>query len=192
MIAIQQHLIHGVADLALGSLHQSHAQIFGRKINTVKITRDAALRGEHHDRGGVRELLDLRIVLMIGVNHDHDLAGHLVDRCPIAGLLIAAVAAVLRMHHNPHGELSGQFDGSVGRGVVNQQDLVDPSAGDVVICRAQRLFRVVSGKNGHDFLLVKRHGTLAARVTQRLPRPIPPLPVPSDGKLDDMERLRTR
>src|SRR5216683_4294678 len=44
VIAVEQNSIDSVADFALRSFHQSHAQIFGWKIHTVKVARDAALR----------------------------------------------------------------------------------------------------------------------------------------------------
>src|SRR5580692_5952583 len=41
VIAVQQHLIDGVSDLALRSFDEAHAQIFGREIDAVEIARDA-------------------------------------------------------------------------------------------------------------------------------------------------------
>ena len=54
--------------------------------------------------------------------------------------------------------MRGQLHGLVARDVVDQKDLVDPVLGDVVERRLQRLFGVVCGQNGDDFLLVQRHG----------------------------------
>ena len=115
---------------------------------------------------------DLRIVLMIGMDHHHDLAGHFIHRCSIAGLLIAAVAAIPFMDNHAHRKLAGQLDRPVAGAVIDQQDLVDPSAGDVVVCGAERSFRVVCRQHGDDFLFVQRHG-LGARVTHRVGAAIP-------------------
>src|SRR5271169_1201592 len=76
VIAVEQHLIDGVADLALRGFDQTHAQVFRRIIHAVEIARDAALRSEHHDGGGVRVLVDLGIVLIL----EADGLGQCVDR----------------------------------------------------------------------------------------------------------------
>ena len=65
VIAVEQHRIHGVADLALRRFHEAHAQILGRKIHAIEVARDAALRRQHHDGRGVRILIALGIVLIL-------------------------------------------------------------------------------------------------------------------------------
>ena len=109
---------------------------------------------------------------MVGMDHDHDLAAHLVHGRPIAGLLVAAVAAILLMNDDTHRQLARQLDGPVARAVIDEEDLVDPVLGDVVERGLERLFRVVRRKHGHDFLFMQRHG-LAARVTQQVRAAIP-------------------
>ena len=56
VIAVQQHLIDDVADLVLRGLDQSQPQIFRRKFHAIEVLRDASLRRQHHNGGGVREL----------------------------------------------------------------------------------------------------------------------------------------
>src|ERR1035438_8799130 len=40
VIAVEEHCVDSVANFALRGFDQSHSQIFGRKIHTVKVTRD--------------------------------------------------------------------------------------------------------------------------------------------------------
>src|SRR5579864_44137 len=65
VIAVEQDLIYCVADLALRGFYQPHAEVFRRKIHAVEIARDAALRRQHHDGGGVCVLVDFGIVLIL-------------------------------------------------------------------------------------------------------------------------------
>src|SRR2546426_2968322 len=65
VVAVEQHLIDRIANLPLRRFDQAHPQILGWKIHTIEVARDATLRSQHHDRGRVRELVDLRIVLIL-------------------------------------------------------------------------------------------------------------------------------
>ena len=98
------------------------------------------------------------------MDHHHDVSVHLLHRRAVAGLLIAAVAAVLRMDDDAHRQLPRQLDRAIARAVVDQQDLVDPILRDVVERRLQGPLGVVCRQDGDDFLLVQRHGE-AARIT---------------------------
>src|SRR6476660_5276164 len=65
VIAIEQQLIDQVADLALPRLNQAEPQIFRWIFDAVVVLRDLAFGGQHHDRGRVRELLGLFVILVL-------------------------------------------------------------------------------------------------------------------------------
>ena len=65
-----------------------------------------------------------RFVLAVGVEH-HDHVGATLRRLEVAGLLVASVADLMGMPDHVDLELAGQVDGLVGRGVIDQDHLVD-------------------------------------------------------------------
>ena len=91
------------------------------------------------------------IVLVVGMDHDHDVRAEL-QGLGVAGLLVAAVAPVLFVDEDAEAELPGQLDGPVPAGVVDEDDLVHPLARDVVEGALQRLLGVVGRHDDDDFL----------------------------------------
>ena len=71
------------------------------------------------DEGGHRR----RVVLVVGMEQD-DHGGAQVERLPVAGLLIAAVAPVAVMDPDVDTQPPGEIDGPVREGVVDQQEVV--------------------------------------------------------------------
>jgi hypothetical protein len=57
------------------------------------------------------------------VDHDHDI-GTALEKCLIAGLLIAPIAQILHVLNYVHTETSADFDGGVPTSVVNEQNIV--------------------------------------------------------------------
>jgi hypothetical protein len=88
------------------------------------------------------------------MQHHHDV-GPLAQGLGIAGLLVAAVAAVLRMLEGQDAEAAGLGHGAVVARVVDQQHLVDHVARDVAIRLLQGLGRAEGGQHHHDLLSVK-------------------------------------
>jgi len=62
VIAIEQDLIDGRADLAVAGVHERQAQIARREFNAVEILRDLPGLREHRDSRRMRELLDRLVV----------------------------------------------------------------------------------------------------------------------------------
>ena len=62
MIAQQQELIDGRANLVVGGFHEPQPHIPWGILNAVKVPRQLSLRGEHHDATGMRVLLSVRVV----------------------------------------------------------------------------------------------------------------------------------
>src|SRR5208337_1442333 len=87
VIAVEQHLVADVANLVLRGLHQSEAQIFRRKLDSVKVSRNAAVGREHHDGGGVSVLLGFRIELKL----EADGFGQRFDLVSLAGKEVPAL-----------------------------------------------------------------------------------------------------
>ncbi len=81
MVAVQQRLIGGCADLSLRRLDQSEAHIPRRILHAIKVAVDAAIGSEHHDRRGMRVLAARGI---IGVMKT-DRLRQCVDRLLLAG-----------------------------------------------------------------------------------------------------------
>ena len=65
VIAIQENLIADIANPVLRGLHESEPQILGREFDSIEVSRNVAVRCEHHNRSGVRVLLGLRIELIL-------------------------------------------------------------------------------------------------------------------------------
>ncbi len=95
VIAVQKNLIDGVADFSLRGFDQSHAQVFRREVHAVEVARDAALRGQDHDRGGVRVLVLGGVVLILeadSLGEGVDGVGRAGQEMPAGGGVGASVA----------------------------------------------------------------------------------------------------
>src|SRR5690242_10540356 len=55
VVTKQQDVIDGRANLSRGSVHQAKAHIAARIFDAIKVTRDAAARGQEHYAAGVGE-----------------------------------------------------------------------------------------------------------------------------------------
>ena len=99
----------------------------------------------------------LRRVLVVGVHHHHDV-GAVVERELVAGLLVAAVAAVLRMHVHDHAvEPARQLHGVVLAGIVDDDHQVDHVVGhDLAPGFLEGVLGVV-GRHHHDDLGLFEH-----------------------------------
>ena len=75
---------------------------------------------------------DRRVVLVVGVDHDDDV-GPAREGGRVAGLLVPAVAPVLRVDDDlePR-DRPGERHGPVPRGVVDEEDVVDPLLRDLL------------------------------------------------------------
>ena len=91
---------------------------------------------------------DFGLVLAVGVEHDHDVSPAL-ERLQITGLLVPAVADVVRVPDEVERQRPGHVDRLVGRLVVNEDDLVDPLGRDPVHRRDQCPGRV-SRRHDHE------------------------------------------
>ena len=89
------------------------------------------------------------VVLVVGMDHDDDV-GPAVEGFAVARLLIAAVAAVLRMDDHGQAHLAGHLDGAVLAAVVHQDDLIDAARRHVGQRRGQRALGVVGRHDGDD------------------------------------------
>src|SRR5207302_5883050 len=101
------------------------------------------------DADGVRN--DPRVVLVVGVDHDHDV-GAVVEAVAVAGLLVAAVAGVLVVDDDGQAHGAGDGDGVVGAAIVDEEDVVHTAGGEVGECRGERGLGVVCGKNRDDLV----------------------------------------
>ena len=108
-----------------------------------------------HDVGlAVEDRLDhlrhqRRVVLVVRVDHDHDV-GLVTQRFEIARLLVAAVAAILQVDDHFQAQPLGDVDGIVVRDVVDQDHLVDDVHGQAAIGRLERARGVVGGHDDHN------------------------------------------
>ena len=89
---------------------------------------------------------------MVGVHHDHDVAAHLFHRGSVTGLLVAAVAAIPLVNDRLDSKGLRDFDGSVARSVVDEQNVVDPFLRNVVVRRDEGLLCVVRREDDDDSL----------------------------------------
>lgn len=97
----------------------------------------------------MRERWDqLRGVLVIRMNHDDDVSA-LVQGRGVASLLVRAVATVALVNDGVEAQATRKLGGTVGRAVVDQDDLVDHlrDFGDGSL---QRSRRVVRGQDEHE------------------------------------------
>ena len=74
----------------------------------------------------------------------------LLERSRVAGLLIAPVAAVLRVHEDLDPELACKPGGVVRAGIVHQDHRVGDSRGDVGHCLGEGALRAVGGHGDDD------------------------------------------
>ena len=154
-----------VARVELGEIG-AHQPVLGRRQPAVghalpprhaAVDRPAGLeeaRAEHdvglpaHDRlDEPRD--DPRLVLAVGVQH-HDHVGVALQRLEVARLLVAAVADVVGMPDEVQRQLARELDRVVGRGVVDEDDLVDPAARDPGHRRLERPGGVAGGHHDDD------------------------------------------
>ena len=89
------------------------------------------------------------VVLVVGVEHDHDVGARLQRRV-VAGLLVAAVAAVLAVDDDLESEPLGDLHGLVARHVVDEDHPVDDVVGHVRVGPLQGEGRVVGGHDDHE------------------------------------------
>jgi len=93
---------------------------------------------------------DRRIILMVGMDHDHDVAAEL-EGFRVAGLLVPSVPAIFLVGEDPEAELPGEIDGAVRARVVDEEDVIHPVARDVVERAFQGFLGVVGGHDDDDF-----------------------------------------
>ena len=120
---------------------------------------------EHGVDGARRDRLDelgedRGVVLVVRVDHDADVRAAR-ERRRVAGLLVPAVAEVPVVDDDvdPRDRARG-LDGPVVRGVVHEDDVVDPLLRDLVERLVERLLRVVRRHDDGDALSVDRHGRI--------------------------------
>lgn len=104
---------------------------------------DAEVDELSHDRA------DASVVLVIRVKHDDDI-GIGLERCGIARLLIAAVAAIRWMRDDAQAERLRDIDGVIGARIVNEDAVVAESFRNLVDRRLDRECSVVGGKHERD------------------------------------------
>ena len=90
-----------------------------------------------------------RVVLVVGVDHDHDV-GTTAQRFEVARLLVAAIAAVLDVHDDFEPEAFGDVDRVVVADVVDQDDFIDDVHRQPAVGRLQSARRVVGGHDDDD------------------------------------------
>ena len=105
------------------------------------------------DADGVRD--HPAVVLVVRVDH-HDDVGPVLQGVAVAGLLVAAVAAVLRVLNDRQAHLAGDLDGAVRAAVVHQEDLVDRPDGNVGEGGGQGALGVVGRQHGDDLVVAAR------------------------------------
>jgi hypothetical protein len=112
------------------------------------------------DRGD-EERHRLGVVLVVGVE-EHDNVRTLLDRSRVAGLLVAAVPAVLRVHVDRDPELACELDGVVGARVVDEDERVGRSGRDLGDGLLERPLGPVGGQGDHDLGPARRSTRLTA------------------------------
>ena len=91
------------------------------------------------------------------MEHDDDVGVRREGRV-VAGLLVAAIAAVLAVDDDVEPELPGDVDRLVPRDVVDEDDPVDEVVRDVGVGPLERPGRVVGGHDDDDARIVGRGG----------------------------------
>src|SRR5258708_19318354 len=66
--AIQQDVIHGRPDFSGGRIHQSQANIAGRKFHSIKIARDVAIGRQQEQSARVRKEIVLRVKIEMEIS----------------------------------------------------------------------------------------------------------------------------
>ena len=89
VIAVEQHLVADVANLVLRGLHQPQAQILGRKLDSIEVSRNMVVGRQHDDCGGVGVLLGFRIELIL----EADRFGERIDLIRLAGQEVPPLSA---------------------------------------------------------------------------------------------------
>lgn len=150
VVALAQHLgaVGAVAGVVLAEL-LAHQDVLGegeQPVGDVLVQGHAALeraaaedaRAEDH---GVYAIADHRHhgrdelggVLVVGVQHHHDVGAQL-QGLVVAAFLVAAVAGVLFMHHDvADADALGFVHGAVGAVVVHEHHLIHEVEGDLVV-----------------------------------------------------------
>ncbi len=90
-----------------------------------------------------------RVVLVVGMEHDHDV-GPRFERRVVAGLLVAAVAAVLAVDDHLEAEPPGDLHGLVARDVVDEDHPIHEVVGHVRVRALEGERRVIGGHDDHD------------------------------------------
>ena len=169
------------------ALVEGHAGLAGRSL-------DQHPRPEHEISVATLDRLDqlrdqLRLILTIGVEHDHDLSVPL-QRLEITGLLIASIADVVRVPDDVHVELTRDLQRLVRRVVVDEDDLVDERSRDRANGDRQGLGRIERRHHDHGF-------RARARISHREPRhrrfrfdPAPPRSLPRRPRTGSRGRRR--
>src|SRR5262245_54995564 len=80
------------------------------------------------------------------MHHDHDVRAAL-EGLPVAGLLVPAVAEVLRMNEGADAKATRGPDGLVPARVIDENDLVHDLVGQLFIGLAEGALRVVGGQD---------------------------------------------
>ena len=91
---------------------------------------------------------DGRVVLPVRVQHHDDVRAH-VERLPVTGLLVAAIAEVALMPDHVEPERGGDADSCVGARVIDQEDPIGLSLGNIRDDLDQRLRRPIRGQHDH-------------------------------------------
>ena len=95
---------------------------------------------------------ELRGVLVVGVQHHHDVPAQL-QGLVVAALLVAAIAAVLPMHHNvPDADPFGFFHGGIGTVIVHEHHFIHDVERDFVVGLLQGVLGLVGGQHHDHFL----------------------------------------
>ena len=109
------------------------------------------------DEHGTHGADEARIVLVIRVEHDDDIRS-VREGGVVAGFLVAAVSAILRMDDGRDPELPRDLRRLVPAAVINQDHLIYDVMGNVAEGILQRFLCIVGGHDHDDFSLLK-HGT---------------------------------
>lgn len=133
-------------------LDQGHAAGQSLLPGADAVAEDQVEDAEAEDLDGGRH--QPRVVLVVGVDH-HDIVRAPVERLPIAGLLVSAVAQVLLVPNQGDRQPLGDLRGLVPARVVDHDHLVATVVGEPGEGELQGLRRIVGG---HDYDGAFAHG----------------------------------